>query len=457
MAGKKPSRDRRSKPGVWQERLSEYKQEILKLAILGVPLAILESVTGRVSDRLLDQPWHAIALLIPIAAVGTLLARQAARGGSPTLDRRTLALLGAYLLFFAVAAEAHVLDWKRDPSLFGQPSKRSWLTPVAWGDWRYRLVRKVDEEDKVVIVLREPTAGKTRESARAELVSPLGLAAAQGAKGVGFDYYFDRESAIDSLVCATVDTLGIPVVFGYGFTYEQQHMIPRPVPLSLRSCAKPEREGHLVGFLDADHKARMMPLFFNNDRGRPALSLVISRIISGDVPVSTPDDGRLQFVEPIKPHLRVRLADLLDASRSDESTRDLLHRRFVLVGEASEPDSFDTPFGRQPGAVVHAIAIHSLVHSHYIRYAPAWVRFLSMLIFCYSLAVWCTHGWPVRRLLFVCLLATACFWATAVVGVLAGPFWFDAVYPTIAAWLLLPLLLMLRRVTSARLSRASTV
>ena len=454
MAGKKPSRDRRTKPGIWAERVSDYKQEILKLAIIGVPLGILQSVTGRVSDGILEQPWQAIVFLIPIAAVGALLAWHAARGGSLTIDRRTLALLGTYLLFFAVAAETHVLDWTRDPSLSGQPSKRSWLTPVAWSDWRYRLVRKVDGDD-LVIVFREPTAGKARELARAELVALMGLAGKQGAKGVAFDYEFHGESEIDSLVCATVETIGIPVVFGYGFMDEQQRRIARPIPPSLQSCAKPDRQGHLVGFLDADYKARMTPLFFNNDPRRPSLSLTVSRILS-DTPLSTPADGRLQFVEPIPRHLRVRLSDLLDASQSHDSTRGLLNGRFVLVGEASESDSFDTPFGRQPGAVVHAMAIHSLLHSHYIRYAPVWVRFLSTLIFCYALAVWCANGWTVRRLLLVCAIATACFWATAVAGVVAGPYWFDAVYPTAAVWLLLPLLLTLRHVTSARVIRSAS-
>jgi hypothetical protein len=58
-------------------------------------------------------------------------------------------------------------------------------------------------------------------------------------------------------------------------------------------------------------------------------------------------------------------------------------------------------------------------------------------------------GVAVGRLVLVCVAATACFWTTAVVGLVTGPKWFDAIYPTAAVWLLLPLLLMLRRATGA--------
>jgi CHASE2 domain-containing sensor protein len=454
MAGKTPSKSRRqTKPGVWHERLAEYKQELIKLAIIGIPLAALETINGRISDRVLEQPWQAIAFLIPIAAVAGFLAWRVSRAESLRIDRRTLVLLGAYILFFSVAADTHVLDWKRDPSLFGRPSERSWLTPVSWGDWRYRLVPKVDG-DEVVIVMREPTAGKTREEARAELVTLMGLAATQGARGIAFDYYFDGESAIDQLVCSTVETIGIPVVFGYGFEYFQGHMNALPVPRSLQPCVTPERQGHLVGFLDVDRKARIMPLFFNHDRAQPALSLRVARALKGEDGIATPDEGLLQFVEPARPHVRVRLADLLDSARAHDADRNALRGRFVLMAEASESDSFDTPFGRTPGAIVHASAIHSLVHGHYIRQGPAWIRFVSMLAFCYGLAVWCVSGVAAIRLILVCVAATACFVAIAVVGILTGPHWFDAVYATAAVWLLLPLLLALRRVTSQRSARA---
>lgn len=448
MAGKRPSRDRRNKPGVWEERFSEYRQELIKLAILGVPLAILESLSGRISDTFLDQPWQALTLLVPIAAACALFVRHAALADSLKIDRRTLLVLGAYILFFSVAAETRILDWSRAPSLFGQPSERSWLVPVAWGDWRYQLVRKVDD-DGIVVVLREPTAGKKREQARAELVALMGVASTHGARGIAFDYYFDKESAVDRLICATVEAMRMPVFFGYAFDRLQGHLNARPVPATLQSCMTPDRLGHLVGFLDADYQSRVMPLFFNNDPRLPALSLRVARAIRDPDPVPTPDGGLLQFVQPRRPHLQVRLGDLLDPSAGHDVDRTALNNRFVLVAEDSPADSFDTPFGRKPGGIVHADVVHSLVNEHYIRDGEWWVGLLSLLAFCYGLAVWCVKGVAVGRLVLVCVAATACFWTTAVVGLVTGPKWFDAIYPTAAVWLLLPLLLMLRRATGA--------
>lgn len=450
MAEKRPPKGgRRAARGAWKKRLSEYREELIKLSILGVPLAVLGSLISRISDTVLEQPRQAIVVLVPIAVLGALAWWRVTKGDPLTIDRRTLLLLGAYILFFSVAAETRVLDWKRDPSLFGQPSERSWLLPVSWGDWRYRLVPKVDGDD-LVVVLREPTAGKTRERARTELVTLIGLAAARGARGVAFDYTFEGESAVDLLLCTTVESVGIPVFLGYGFERFEQRLNPLPLPSSLQSCAKPDHRGHLVGFLDADRTTRVTPLFLNNDRQQPALSLVVARALSGEPGPSIPDHGLLHFVEPAHAHLRVRLEDLLDESAGKESARNALNGRFVLVGEDSGADSFDTPFGRKPGVIVHADAIHSLVHSHYIRTGPWWLRFFPMLAFCYGLAVWCAHGWPEGRLFFFCLVATVCFCATAVVGIVAGPLWFDAFYPSAAVWLLLPLLLSLRRLTRAR-------
>lgn len=448
MAEKKPG-GRRATQLAWKKRLSEYREEVIKLAILGVPLGVLGALISRITDAVLEQPRQAMVVLVPIAVLGALSWWRVTRGDRLTIDRRTLLLLGAYILFFSVAAETRVLDWRRDPSLFGQPSDQSWLIPVSWGDWRYQLMPVVDGDD-LVVVLREPTAGKTRERARTELVSLMGLAAAHNARGVAFDYTFDGESAVDLLLCTTVESIGIPVFFGYGFERFERRLNPLPVPRSLQSCAKPDRQGHLVGFLDADRKARMTPLFFNNDRRRPAISLVVARFLSGETEPSIPGNRLLHFIEPAQPHIRIRLEDLLDESASNESARNALNGRFVLVGEDSESDSFDTPFGRKPGVIVHADAIHSLVHGHYIRYGPWWLRFFPMLAFCYGLAVWCANGGSVGRLLLVCLVATAGFGATAVAGIVAGPLWFDAFYPTAAVWLLLPLLLSLRRLTGGR-------
>jgi hypothetical protein len=75
-----------------------------------------------------------------------------------------------------------------------------------------------------------------------------------------------------------------------------------------------------------------------------------------------------------------------------------------------------------------------------------------MLVFCYWLTVWCADGMHVRKLVALCSGATLLILAIGVSGILVGPYWFDVIYPTMAVWLLLPILVSIRRALPAALS-----
>lgn len=446
MSGDKPPPREESR-----ERLAKYREKLLELTLLGVPVALLQGLNQRLTTALLEQPWQAILFLIPIAAVALLFLRGIVTRRQLVVDPRFLAFLGAYILFFSIAAQTKFLDWQRDPALFGQPSRGGWLTPVSWGDWRYSFVPKVTGDD-LVVVLREPTSGKTPEAARTELIDFIGMAASQDARAVALDYYFDRESVVDSALCAVMESVGIPILVGYAFERFQGRIQPLPVPSSLESCVTPENSAHLVGFLDADHTARLMPLFFNNDTHLPALSLMAARTIASEPELPVPRNGQVRFIEPVEPHVLVRLEEL----RTNPAARNSLNGRLVVLGEESTEDTFETPFGRKPGAAVHADATHSLLHSHYIHDAAWWVGLTFILASCYLLAAWCAAGVSAAKLIVASAVATACFALVAVGGILTGPYWFDVAYPTAAVWLLTPLLLGLRRALDARRSPSAT-
>ena len=440
----------------WQKRFSDYKEDLLKAVLLTVPLALLAKLNEQLIARILDQPWQAIWFLVPIAVAATLLRQRAVRHHALHPDRRMLLFLGAYLLLFTVASQSSVLDVSRELTAFGAPASRRWLTPVSWGDWRYRLVPRQPERDQLIVVLLRPGAERSTIDGRKEVADLIALAAQHQARGVALDVYFDEPSAIDPLLCQVVTNAAktMPVFVGYGFELVEGRVAERGVPPTLASCLPPERLAHLAGFLDFDLVSRLTPLFFRGDPARPALGLAVARALaapsslptaaggsSSPASIDLPDEGLVRFIAPPDGGLLTVRFDELQSKTRDAN---LLRGRFVMAGQA-EQDSFESAFGRQPGIVIHSYVAHSLIESHFIERQSWWLGFAITLVFCYWLAIACLHGAGAAALVGLCLGATAVVLGVSVASIIAGPYWFDVVYPLAAIWLLLPILAATRR------------
>lgn len=433
--------------GAWAQRLSRYKETLIGIAATGAAVSVLNGINAQLSSRFLEQPRQAVWFLVPIAIAVWLLRQHLAGRRDFAIDRRLVVFLAVYVLLFSLAAQSRVLDWNRDLAVFDTTSRHAGLAPVSWGDWRYLLAPRVPATaDDLVVVLLEPGAGKTVDESRKELADLVAIVAASDARGLALDVHFAGESGIDPLLCAVINGSGLPVYYGYGFARVEHRIAELPTPRSLQSCLAADRQGHLAGFRDTDGKVRLLPVFFRHDPTRPALSLQVARHLSGDRGLRLPRDGLLRFLEPASAHSPLRFADL--QQRAD--LRNHLRNRFVLVGEDSRADRFDTPFGELPGVVIHAWAVESLRESHYVEMQPWWLSLAFILVFCYWLAVWCVNGASVLRLVALCAGATLCFVAVAAGSIRIGVVWFDVVYPALAVWLLLPLVVGLRRVVGRR-------
>ena len=439
----------------WKKRFGDYKEDLLKAVLLTVPLALLAKLNEQLSARILSQPWQAIWFLVPIAIAAALLRRRAVRDHALHPNRRMLLFLGAYLLLFIVASQSGVLDVRRELAAFGAPASRRWLTPVSWGDWRYRLVPRKPERDQLIVVLLRPGSQRSAVDGRKEVIDLIALATQQQARGVALDIYFDEPSAIDPLLCQVVTNAAktMPVFVGYGFTMDDGRVIERGVPPTLAPCLPRERLAHLAGFLDFDLVSRVTPLFFRGDPTRPALGLAVAQALAPKPPplspsgaspdhasIALPDDGLVRFVAPADGGpLTVRFDELQNGTKD----ANLLRGRFVMAGQA-EQDSFETPFGRQPGIVIHSYVAHSLIESHFIQRQSWWLGFAITVVFCYWLTISRARRAGAVALVCLCAGATAVVVGVSVASIMIGPYWFDVVYPLAAVWLWLPMVAAIR-------------
>jgi CHASE2 domain-containing sensor protein len=443
---------------LWAQRRQKYSERVIELAVLGVPIYLLNYLVKQVSDQALGQPWHAVVFLAPLAAVLLLLTRRPARRNSLLrLDLRFLAFIGVYVLFFSIAALTEVLTWKREPvdpgsagleSANGAPeSRRSGALALLWsGDWRYGLVPRVAGDD-IVVVLREPAAGRRLDAVRSELVQLVGFAGAHGALGLVLDLYFEDVSNQDQLLCAVIQAWDRPVISGYLVEYRDQRPNPVPDPPSLAPCFPSERRGHLIGLMDGDDTIRVVPTTLKHRDRFPSLGMLAARSFAAEGrKISPPDGGLLRYVEPESRVPRIHFVELL----SDASARNHLHGRIVVLGDDSPADTFATPFGLRAGAEIHADVLHSLLRDAHVRPMPWWLVFVLILASCYALAAWCADGASAVRLTLLCLVLSLLFVAAAAAAVQLGPYWFEIAYPLAALWLLLPLLLVFRRILSFR-------
>src|SRR5215472_12396024 len=426
----------------WATRVRGYGNKLLELLVLGLPIALATKAFDYVSGAFLKQPWQAMWFLLPLAA-SVWITWQILKGRRELkINRPFLLFLTAYVVLFSGAAATKFLDWSHNITVFGEKGPRTWLMPTRAGDWRYLLVRKKEATRSGLVIVTLMPQSQPIETARYDIANLIAMAKRMGAKGVALDLFFQSDSRSDPLLCQVIENANIPVIVGYGFHRNQGDVMPTVLPEKLNACLTTARQGHLAGFMNADHKVRFVPLLYGN---RPAFSLVVARTLAALAgrpdDIEWPDDQLLRFVEPERPIQVVSYEKLF----SDPNVAGMLTDHFVLIGEDSEREMLETPFGQKLGVQIHADAIHSLLQHWYIRNTPWWSSLFVILVACYLLTVNAAHGYSKRRLISFCLIVSLAVIGISCTAIIAGPVWFDIVYPILAIWLLLPLLLTFRR------------
>lgn len=437
--------------GSGQQLREKYLEKLIDIAVLTLPTLMIQAVYKQVVDRWELKPWHSLWLVVPLGAIAIVIWKRANRRRLK-LNRRYSVFLVVFVSLFSAAAYSELLVWNRNVTLLGQEIDRTWLAPTWAGDWRYSVApRKPLKPRDIMVVMMEQANDRTLETLRQELTTLIAFAANQGALGIALDFYFPDETRSDSAFCAAIERAkakGLDVFVGYELQRIRGEIRSTPPAPTLVECLPEAARGHLVGLRDLDLKVRLLPLYLDAPSG-PALSLRAAESLAKhrEVEISLPQDGRLRFIAPKEvasfdsaiPVLRFQ--ELLD----DPDLGELFKGCFLLVGRESNQDTFSTPFGILPGALVHAFAVHSLAAGHYLSRAPWWTGTLATLFCCYLITVWVAENRSTRSIAVRAILLSFAIIIASLLGTLLWLVWSDVVYSLMAIWLLTGLMLPFRR------------
>lgn len=423
--------------------LIKSKEQLILAVLTGLPMLFLNQILDWVSDQTTSEPWQVLWLLMPMALIAHLLWRVVKRRGALRLHLPFIFFFCAYILLFSVAAGSRFLDWKQTLIGFEDSVPRNWLSLNWAGDWRYNVLPRKSRPTDMLVVTVEPAQTKSLQEGRMQIVRLIKLAAKNGARGIAFDFYLTKTSALDPLICHTVAQAGIPVFIGYTFDRHEDDISARPNTKSLENCLPMETsQGHLLGYIEADNRVRSIPLFFKGQPDRPALSVRIAQAMEGDKLEIPP---LLYFIAPEKKFIEIKYDEL-----EEENARKRLRDNFVIVGERSKRDMFDTPFGTVPGVMIHANAAYSLRSGHFIKRPPEWMSFILVFGLCFMISILAAENRPPKRLLIITITASAAILAIASASIFIWQVWLAIIYPLVAMWLLLGLFLLFRRRLSSR-------
>ena len=422
-------------------------EDLLKAALLAIPMLLLGMSVDWLKSKLSIQPGQALWLIIPAIVFLCLFFLNTKKRQQLRFDSRLLVFLVVYILIFFIAAETSLLDWKRSLVGYEKNVPRNFLALNPLGDWHYTFAKEEPANKDLVVILMKTEA--TVEEGRLRIADLIQLAQTYEAKGVALDFYFEDGSenkGVDELLCSAINSAKaldkpIPVFVAYDYRVKDDRIDRLPIDPDLKACVPDSSQGHAIGYAEWDGKIRSIPLYFQHDTSLESLSLKVAKAL--DPQIQVPDNGLLQFTKPGKDFPKITLDQL---EQSSEEERAVLRSRFILVGEDSPQDSFLTPYGVQPGVVIHANAIHSLRQHSFIHRAVWWVTLVKIFLLCYLNAVLTYRDARIRTLILVNLAFSLLIWLLSALSMYLWLTWIDLAYPLVASWLFLLILINWRRI-----------
>ncbi|HEX6638754.1 MAG TPA: CHASE2 domain-containing protein [Steroidobacteraceae bacterium] len=430
-------------------RLQKYRETLLEKLVLGLPVGLITAACTALQNRLTSSPWTALWIALPLGVAAWFTWRLLKRPNMARALLVSLVFLTAYGAVFALASVSDLLVWRQVPNDAQGVQLRAWMLPVRAGDWRYAVAqRKPLPADDMLVVIMDPSPGEDgRARTRAREAALIELAMSQQARGVGLDVYFQGQTSSDAALCTTVERArqaGIPVWAGFTNKNLKNGKLPVAVGADALPCFTTAHVGSLRGFADSDGRVRAVRLTWERMGDQPSFSVLgaaaVEKSYGRTLSAKDLDDPVLRYLPPPEefPVPVTREFDVL-------TDPGVLHRKLVLIGLNVKEDRYYTPWGVQPGTLIQANAIHSLRVGTRIERPDGFWSALVVAVLCYLIVVLAIDGISTRKLLVVAAgLSIAVIGASALL-MYAWLMWFEVIYALVALWLLVPLVVVLRR------------
>jgi hypothetical protein len=440
-----------------QRFLDGCRGKLLETAVIGVPTAIFTLICDRIAKHVLDSPRQVLWVVLPCALLAWIAWRLAREQPLRKLNWRLLLFCSLYSVIFALASTAQLTAWKRHPVAGNDAAHQSWTSvfPIRWGDWRYRYFvhdPPAPRAPPIALLLIEQPPHANKDQLRNRDVTIIALAKRGNVAGLVFDFIYRGPSDVDAYFCKDIRSFTDKkedVQRALVTAYEV-----RPIPefnryeRSPRSdeqppCLVQSQQGHAMGLADVDGLVRGIPLFWESpQRKHPALSWQLTTQLK--------KQQQEKAREPADLFLRILPApkDAIAIYTSQQTLSqhpDLLSGAILVVGDQSTGDQFHTPFGDVQGAKLHAFAIYDLVNGYALTRPPQWLYALFIIAICTLGTVYASGSASLPRMLIGAAAMTAFILLLSASVMYFLSIWFDAIYPIAAIWLLIPLMLLLRR------------
>jgi len=466
----------------------ELRRDLLKALATFLPMLLIAMSGEWLQTSFISQPGQALWIIIPgLVFVSLFYIRKKTRQ-QVNLGWPFLVFLPVYILVFFIAAESRVLDWNtRTVYETGLPP--NFLALNGFGDWHYRVVseKPANQQDLAIVLLKPP---ESVEDGRLQISRLIGYANCAQAKGVALDVFFsetgEQGANLNAFLCDEIDRARnrdnerecgtdapeFPVFVGYDFTLDKERIVRVRIDDYLEKCLGKSAQGHTISYPDSDSVVRAIPLYFGTDRSSKSFSLMIaeSLVKTTGEKIQQPD-RLLQYIKPSNDFEKIHWEEVWNNFKEGDEKKIAkdeakFQDRFILVGQenASETecqtqsgqDCFLTPYGAKPGVVVHSYAVHSLTQNQFVTRQKWWTTLLMISVMCYLMMVFMSRGVGNLRLVLINLAFSVILVATAILAMRLWLTWIDLIYPLLATWLFMFLLIGLRAI-GKRTTRASSV